>query len=93
MRQKELDDGIGGTAGKLTSHNACGGFGETQMKGTYTTIDTTPSQNKTKPTPQDTSEESSVPEVANTTTSSSTPVEEENQKVRRKPTRVRKLSL
>ena len=91
MRQAEQDIGMVGTAGKPPSVNSTAG--NTQVVSTLTTIDTTTSHHKTKPTPQDSFEESSVHEVENNTTSSSTPGEEGNQKIRRKPSRVGKHSF
>ena len=66
MRQQEQDIGMVGTAGKPPSVNSTAG--NTQVVSTLTTIDTTTSHHKTKPTPQDSFEESSVHEVENTTT-------------------------
>ena len=89
MRQEEQD----GTIGTAKS-NSVGPVGENiPLLGNYESIPTMPSNHKTQTTTPDYHEESSGQEAANITTSSSTPGEDGNQKIRRTVSRVRKPSF
>ena len=89
MRQEEQD----GTIGIRSSDPVESAAENTPFIGKYESIPTMDSNHKKKPTTQDTYEESSGQEAANITTSSSTPGEDGNQKIRRTVSRVRKPSF